>query len=375
MIVHFSDLNILQLALTTGAIPPDVAQKPAVAGFEEGGQVWVETTAKLPTAAQRELKRLGAAVCKSSGVALNTEVSCWLELLPLVRDNTPLDTLEKIPVLFDVPSGEELARLVLEMLRLGNDRQSYRWLEETKKDNSSRALLRVVGPPYYSLLRAIDQLGGPESAPHAFVERAASVWVEVGYRHPLEANILPPKGKILLLRPLRQWLTLLDAPFRDIYESIEFQIPGVATSWKDNPLPHRLTVTPRLRQAGSADGAELWVLRGNAIDELNRFVQNAEDQLLGRLAFAVGEKNGQTIVVLRIRQSKLPPPILVLPSEAYKSHLKIPNLFLPAGFALHPPLRRDVVRRLLAEDPDQITWLVPVASGGCCPPARRFHSG
>ncbi len=367
MIVQFPDLNILQLALTTGAIPADIAQKPAAAGFEERGPVWVETTAKLPTAAQRELKRLGAAVCKSSDVALNTEVSCWLELLPLVRDDAPLDTLEKIPVLFDVPSGEEVARLVLEMLRLGNDRQSYRWLEETKKDNGGRALLRVVGPPYYSLLRAIDQLGGPESAPHAFVERSPGLWVEVGYRHPLEANILPPKGKILLLRPSQQWLMLPDAPFQDIYEGIQFQIPGGSSSWKDSSLSHRLTVTPRLRQAGPADGAELWVLRDNAIDELNRFVQNAEDQLLGRLAFAVGEKNGQTIVVLRVRQSKLPPPVLVLPSEAYKSHLKIPNLFLPAGFALHPPLRRDVVRKLLAEDPNQITWLVPTVNGGSEP--------
>jgi hypothetical protein len=364
MIVLFPDLNILQLVLTTGAVPPDVAQKPAVAGFGEQEQVWVETAAKLPAAAQRELRRLGACVCKSSGAALDTEVSCWPQLLPLVRENTSLDALDKMPVLFDLPGGAELARLVLEMLRLGNDRQSYRWLEEGKNGNGGRALLRVIGPPYYSLLRAIDQLGGPETAPHAFVERAPGVWVEMGYGHPLAANIRPPKGKILLLRPPRQWRILPEASFHDIYEIVEFQLPASPTRWQDNPLPQRLTVVPRLRQAGPADGAELWVLRGDAIEELNRFVQNAEDQLLGRLAFAVGEKDGQTVVVLRVRPSKLPPPVLVLPAEAYKSHLKIPNLFLPAGFTLHPPLRRDVVRKLLAEDLSQITWLAPTASGG-----------
>ncbi|MHB1426087.1 MAG: hypothetical protein ACYC3I_23230 [Gemmataceae bacterium] len=374
MIIRFPDLDNLLLALTSGAVPADVAQKPAVAGFGENEQVWVETTTKLPAAARRELKRLGALVCKSSGVELSTEVLCWVELLPLVRDDAPLDALEKTSVLFDVPSGEELSRLVLEMLRLGNDRQSYRWLEETDgragsrpRSENSRALLRVIGPPYYSLLRAIDQLGGPEIAPHAFVERAPNVWVEVGTRHPLEAHIKPPEAKILLLRPPRQWLLLPDAPFRDIHEIVEFQLPSDSTRWQDRPLPHRLTVTPRLRQAGSADGAELWVLRGEAIDELNRFVQNAEDQLLGRLAFAIGEKNGQTIVVLRMRQSKLPPPVLVLPAETYKSHLKLPNLFLPAGYSLHPPLRRDVVRRLLAEDVSQITWLVPGENGQFIP--------
>jgi hypothetical protein len=369
MIVRFPDLDTLQLTLTSGAIPPDVAQKPAVAGFGEENQLWVETSAKLTAAAQRELKRLGALVCKSSGAALSTEVSCWLELLPLVRDDTALDALEQTPVLFDVPSGEELSHLVLEMLRLGNDRQSYRWLEETSKNgDGGRALLRVVGPPYYSLLRALDQLGGVGVAPHAFLERAPGVWVQVGQRHPLASNIKPPKGKILLLRPPRQWLLLPDAPFHDIYEIVDFQLPGAVTRWKDSPLPQRLTVAPRLRQAGPSDGAELWVLRGDAIDELNRFVQNAEDQLLNRLAFAVGEKNGQRIVVLRVRQSKLPPPVLVLPAEAYKSYLKLPNLFLPAGCILHPPLRRDVVRKLLAEDVNQISWLVQEASGGSFTP-------
>ena len=367
MIIRFPDLKTLQLALTSGAVPPDVAQKPAVAGFGEEEQVWVETAAKLPAAAQRELKRHGALVCRSSGAALSTEVSCWLELLPLVPGDTPIDVLEQSPVLFDVSSGEELSRIILEMLRLGNDRQSYRWLEETSNGESGRALLRVVGPPYYSLLRAIDQLGGPSIAPHAFVEQAPGVWVELGQNHPLAARIKVPKGKILLLRPPRHWLLLADTPFRDIYDIVEFQLPDGPSRWRDSSLPQRLTVVPRLRQAGPSDGAELWVLRGEAVDELNRFVQNAEDQLLTRLAFAVGEKNGQTLIVLRVRQSKLPPPVLVLPAEAYKSHLKLPNLFLPAGCILHPPLRRDVVRKLLAEDPSQITWLAPGEKGQFTP--------
>ena len=38
--------------LTCGAVPSEVAQKPAVAGFAEDEQVWVETTTKLPTAAR-----------------------------------------------------------------------------------------------------------------------------------------------------------------------------------------------------------------------------------------------------------------------------------------------------------------------------------
>jgi hypothetical protein len=364
MIVKFPNLDTLRLALASGAVPAEVAQKAAVAGFGDEDELWVETSARLSAAVQKELKRLGAVVCKASGAALSTEVSCWLELLPLAPDEAPAEALEQTPVLFDVPRGEELTRLVLEMLRLGNDRQSFRWLEgPAAKNGDGRALLRVVGPPYYSLLRAVDQLGGPGVAPHAFVERAPGVWIEVGQRHPLTEAIRPPKNKILLLRPPRHWTVLPDAPFRDVYEMIEFQLPDGGTRWRDEALPTRLHVAPRLRSAGPAEGAELWVLRGEAIDELNRFVQNAEDALLARLAFAIGEKNGQRIAVLRVRPSKLPPPIVILLAEAYRSYLRLPNLFLPAGFSLHPPLRRDVVRKLLAEDVTRITWLTPSENG------------
>src|SRR6516164_9288218 len=257
MIVKFPDLDTLQLVLTSGTIPSDIAQKAAVAGFGESDQLWVETDAKLSAATQKELKRLGAVVCKTSGAELSIEVSSWLELLPLVRADAPLDSLEQTPVLFDVPGGEELSRLILEMLRLGNDRQSFRWLEGD--GDGGRALLRVVGPPYYSLLRALDQMGGPDVAPHALVERAPGVWVEVGYPHPLTAKIRPPKGKILLLRTPRQWMLLPDEPFRDVYEIVEFQLPDGGTRWQDSAPRDRLRVALRLKQASPADGAELWV--------------------------------------------------------------------------------------------------------------------
>src|SRR5262249_22638752 len=43
------------------------------------------------------------------------------------------------------------------------------------------------------------------------------------------------------------------------------------------------------------------------------------------------------------------------------------NLFLPAGFKLHPALRRDKVRDLLAPDPDQVVWLAPGERGAFTP--------
>jgi hypothetical protein len=374
MILKFPDLNSLRLALITGAVPAGMSQAGAVAGFDDQDQCWVETSASLARSNQTELKKFGVQCPRTSSATLKTEVSCWAEILPLERDRSAIDHLEQQPVLFDLANGEELARLVIEVLRLGNDRQGFRWLEDNgDKEGANRALLRVVGPPYYSLLRAMDRIGG-QLAPVAFVERQPRVWVELGYSHPLIGQIKPPQGRILMIRPPRQWTLLDDAPYRDVYEVLEFPLPDGKVGWKDvTPKDQKIKgikVTPSLKPGGSPDGAELWVLRDNPIEELNYFVQNANDEMLQRLAFAVGDKGGKSgkTIVVRVRQSKQQPPVLVFKNAiAYKHYLKLPNLFLPAGTRLHPPLRRDQVRKLLADDTSQVVWLHPGENGAFTP--------
>jgi hypothetical protein len=359
MILKFPDLDTLRLALTTGAVPLTASQKPAVAGFDGDEQVWVETQARLPASAQEELKRLGAQVCRTNGAGITKAVSCWPELLPLLPDNAPIDHLDQTPVLFELTTGEQLTRLALEVLRLGNDRQGYRWFSEPEaKDAGGHALLRVVGPPYYSLLRAIDH-GGQEGAPRAYLERAERVWVELGFTHPLVERIKAPEEQMLLIRSPGVWTAIDDGEFRDVYTIAEFPLPVQEVAWTAGDLKSRLRVTPGLRTGGKPDDPELWVLREDAVTELNRFVQDADDQQLARLSFAVGEFGGQTTIVLRVRQSRLPPPVLVLNAVGYRHYLKLTNLFLPVGTTLHPPLRRDQVRKLLADDPSRVIWLRP----------------
>jgi hypothetical protein len=363
MILKFPDLDTLHLALTAGAVPPAVSSSPVVSGEDDGGALWVETAETLPRASQNELKKLGVQFARANGAALTTDASCWAEILPLSPEAGPPAVTDQTPVLFEVTGGPALTELVSEILRLGNDRQSFRWLEDA--GGEARSLLRVVGPPYYSLLRAIDR-GGKGGAPAAFVERAPRVWVELGYSHPLAAHVKPPDGKLLLLQPPRRWTLLDDAPFRDVYDILEFTLPAAPAPRADAPPQARIRVTPTLSPGGPTDGAELWVLR-DGVEELNRFVQNADDHLLGRLAFAVGERDGRTTVVVRVRQSRQTPPVLVLRADAYKQYLKLPNLFVPAGTRLRPPLRRDAVRKLLADDPDRLTWLAPGADGSFTP--------
>jgi hypothetical protein len=264
-------------------------------------------------------------------------------------------------VLFELRPTSLLAEFAGEMLRLGNDRQGFRILGD---DASEFALLRVIGPPYYTLLRALD---ADRAGPRAFVERAPQVWVQAGYTHPLVEQLKPADGQWLLLRSPNEWRTVSDSPFNDIYGVLEFALPAAPVQWQERQPEARIRVPLQLVPASSTAAAELWVLRDRGFEQIDELVRTADDQLLERLAFAVAEHDGRTTVILRARPSKQGPPVLVLLGQAFQPFLKLPNLFLPMGTALLPPLRRDAVRKLLAEDADQLVWLYPTGDGGFRP--------
>src|SRR5262249_549963 len=142
------------------------------------------------------------------------------------------------------------------MLRLGNDRQSFRYLTGADAENE-RILLRVIGPPYYTLLRALDRLNAEITA---YVEKAPRVWIELGHTHPLATQLIVPKGHILPLPPPSRWTPVEDGPFQDIYSILEFQLSSPAVNFADAALRGKLTVPLKLVPGNAADQPEMWVL-------------------------------------------------------------------------------------------------------------------
>ena len=172
----------------------------------------------------------------------------------LQRRARPTGSTTKTPVLFQLAEEKHLAELVGEILRLGNDRQGFRWLATRRRETGT--CCSVVGPPYYSLLRAIDSAGVTRHAFRlAYREAQPGVWVQLGYQHPLEEAYGPPcaTGKLLLMRPSRLWTFIDEAPFRDIYEVLEFTAPEPAIAWHEADLPGRWNVPLRLTK-GKHDG-------------------------------------------------------------------------------------------------------------------------
>ncbi len=373
MFLLFPNLQMLQLALTSGLIPESIAAAPVEFAAHEDGRTWVQISLELEPSAAADLKALGVAFRKSTrgaSSALQT-VACWPQLLPLekmapAQSASPNGLTARTPVLFVLPKSANLAEVVSEMLRLGNDRQSFRQQETPA---GTRTLLQVKGPPYYTLLRAIDSKKD-QDAPQAFIEQQPRVWVEYGYSHPLAESIQPAAGTFLLLGRPREWTVIEEGKFRDIYELLRFKIPGKPIRWETEELKDRLKVPLRLVRGGSEESAELWVLSESGLSQLEELVSGADDRLISRLAFAVGtspHNEGQKVVAVKVRPGKEPPPVLVLDGVACRRYLRIPNLFLPVGYRLHPPLRRDAVKQLLASEADLDTWLLQGSDGQFVP--------
>ena len=364
MILHFPTFDILRLALTTGAVPEDVRVAPV--GYVDGPDrtLQVEPSVPMPEQSLKALRRLGVQFPKQTTLDQASRAEHWLQLFPLARDNRPTEIDAQTPVLFALLAEASLGELATEILRLGNDRQSFRHI--TSDAGPPMTLLRVIGPPYYSLLLALEQSDSP-GVPIAYREVSPRVWVRIGYAHPLGEHIKPPIGQVLLLSEPRVWQTMPETAWQDIYEVLDFATPATPIAYADAPLPCRIPVSIALTRAGGNDVAELWVLRDPAIAQIEDLVRTADNDLIARFAFAVAQSEGKRTVVLRVRPSKAAPPAIVLDALGYRPYLRIPNLYLPVGTALRPPLRRDAVIALLAEDRTRLTWLAPTANGGFTP--------
>jgi hypothetical protein len=250
------------------------------------------------------------------------------------------------PALFDVAAAERLPAIVAELRRLGGGSIAVRWPEG---EPSCRAFLLVESPPFHTVIRG---------DPPGFYEQAPRVWVEIGWRHSHVISVEPPAGQMALLRPPARYEFVPDGPSGSGPESFLLPERPIAPDVDANL---RLCVKVRLVPDSSAEPAKLWVLRGDPMEQLREFAEQADDREIARLSVAVGVDHGESVAVLRARRGS--PPVLVLDALACRPVLRLPNLFAPVGMRLRPSLCRDAIRKLLAADDDTIAWLTPTADG------------
>ena len=361
MILCFPSPESFRVLLTSSLLPTDLTFAPASLYQDDDGRLFVETATKLNKKTATELTKLDVTAAKAMP-GPGTELSCWAEGLPMTRVPT-LDITTQAPVIFAIPSQAEFTGFVTELIRLGNDRLGFRIVEW---DKQVWFLLRVIGPPYFTWLRAVDD---PTQRIPAFTEAAPRVWQQAGYRHPLADQLTAPEARQVFLPGNGRWWAIDDEAFADVYSVLSFPIPDRKALV--TPLAHtpKMQVTLRLEAGNAAEEATLWVIDHQAESQLDEFLKTNDDRTIQQLRFAVvTEPNREPVVILRTATNRSTGLVLAFQQAVgYRQHPALSNLFVPVGRRLAPSVRRDVLRGLLAPNEDLLVWLKPEGAGNFVP--------
>lgn len=342
----FASSDVLRVVMTSGIAAPDVMARGARAARRADGGVVLAPDAKLSAGQLAQLRAAGVAV-DAALPADARAVRCWAEALPMARVAAPTPAL----ALLVTEDPAALVDLAAELVRLGCDRQELCAAGDL-------AAIRVVDPPTYTVMRALDH----EAGLRVFVAEPAGqdqVWSELGYRHPLIDRLRAEPGTLLLVGADR-WRSLPAEGWRGVDAVLELAVPR-AEAMAPGLLPARRTIELRLA-GGRREPPSLWVLRDGGVAAVDHLLSYLPEEVVARLAFAVSGD----VVIVRARGGRQAPPELALAGEAYAPLVDLPDVHAPAGAIVEPPLRRDHLRQVLAVAPGDVVWLAAL-------PERRFR--
>lgn len=376
-VLRFESEESLRFSITSGLVPESVLGGAARTWRDREGGIFIAPAKAVSAEAMKRLAAAGIGRLPASTTAdAARAVQCWAEILGVVRTGEVEQQIGQ--VLFFVPHGASLVDLAGELLRLGCDRLEWRSLDGADGSlgfDDAGHLLRAAAPPYYSLLRALDAIGGIR----AYVPSPRGqdrVWVEVGCEHPLARLLRPAPGNVLLVSAdaggrvegsgvgSSTFTSIPEGDFDDIYTVVDLQVPGGEEAFRRHASkeePPRLKVTLRLARAATTEAPALWVIRDDAVVKVERLLASLPEEIARGLLFSPCRDGDTTIVVLRSRPGTR--STVEIDGEPYRAHPSIANLFMPCDATLEPPLRRDRVRELLAPDPDEVVWLRPLGEG------------
>jgi hypothetical protein len=353
MILVFSSLDTLRRAIAENRVSRAAWLAPARGAIDADGRIWIEPQSPLDGDSASRLTAIGVSIDPPNPPELTDSVADWLALVPLMAT---ADDVSPSAVLIEFRDGRSFIRMSTELRRLGHLAQSFAFTRD------GRVFMRVGQPPYAILWHATGRTD--EGDPRAYVEQSAGIWVEIGFRHPFAEHLPSPRRALCLLRPRRQRELVTPRPFRPMVAPGSLVLPQLPLSCFEANDRHSIPISPTVVPAPRAEPATMWLFDVMPRDRLAMMVHSASEEILDRLEIAAGRSNGREIILLRAKRDRRDPPVLVTETAAFVSWLRVPNLLVPVGHSINPPLRRDSIRQMYAADPHRITWLNSASSGG-----------
>ena len=353
--LKFPSLAVLRAALAT--IPASVlAQQVTVYADPTDPTVplFLENTDDLTKAPS------GATVVKKVPSSLiYRDCSCWYEAIPVTQTNTVPESVGM--VLFLLTNENAAMEMAGEMVRLGCDRQEIAVLP-----GKGGVLLRVSGPPYYSVLRVLD---GGNTNIRAFIP-AGQAWVEVGCSHPSTSLVRLPAnevGKKLLLIPRGQngtdsaWFRLPDGPWTALNNQVDVVLTAAQNEAAQPAMGPTQRLSVPLRLGRSIQKQPCFWINPDA-DAVDKLIQDLPEAISSQLDLAV-LGDGTTLFRTRpgANRSGMSPE---LPGVAYTHLSGIPGVYVPVGMAIEPPMRAERLQAILNVPSNSEGWVQMDANTG-----------
>ena len=352
MRLEVADETALVATLQAGLIPKAVLNAPVRVHRGPAG-LQLEPSVPLSSTARAKLRRAGIQVVDAS-LEEGAVVPDWVQVVQCHRDQADAQSALEPPtgeVLFLVEAPSRPMTICAELLRLGCVNQQL--ASFVGADGSARTMIKVMAPPYYVVLRALDRAGGLR----VFSERAPNVWLELGWSHPLTPGSAPARKNVLLIPAAGHWMTVPDGPWTALDPLLQVE-PPLNDRWTSLPIEDRISVSLRLEPFSRAPEPRLWVLAGDDVHGIiERWLSTVPSSIVDQIHFARVRNGRASMFLLRSPQLGQPPPSLELPGSAFAPRADLPNLYLPVGTLLAPPLTSEQIRMRIAPDPDELVWV------------------
>ncbi len=344
-ILFVPDRDALRLVLGSAVLPTTLTARPVRGGIDAANHLWLQVETPLGRAQLSVLQRFGIQSLGSAAVAIQHQFPCWHALLPLrpqATEHAPISV-----IILEVPCAN-LPQVVRDLQRFGQADVSLGWPEL----DGETAFVRVEQPP----MVVVERLSEPPTNLRCYIPQSPSIWIRRGYSYPIVEQIPVRAGQCIRLDPPGEWTEQPLPTFRSLNLNMR-TLPAVLPRRHDR-FP-RMQVDQLLRFQPTMAPAEptFWILPGPGKPALRRLVQTLDERFVPRLRYALVQQGRTTRLLLHWHGGKDRPPVVILPGAAFAAVDKLANLFLPVQQQLHPRLRRDVLRVLLAPDPQLLVWL------------------
>lgn len=280
----FADSDALLVAIRSGLVPAEVAAGACrVARADQ--LIIVEPDQAVPAGPLSKLRAAGVREVALPGEA--RAVRCWAEALqPTAFEAAKLPSL----VLFVTERVSQLLEVAAELVRLGSDRLELAIAGD-------HGVLRVVDPPTYTIVRALDRDHGLRVfAPDLAGQEA--IWTELGFHHPLAGQLRTERGRLLLVAR-DGWTTIRDEGWMPLDAALELAVPERAPALVPGSMPERRKIELRL-SSGRREVTSLWVIREDAVGRIDKLLEYLPEEVVGRLMFAVTAEQPPIVIVLSL---------------------------------------------------------------------------